>query len=215
MRVGLLALGGCAAPPLWADVVVDAPGSDPALPFGDPALAANGAYGEGCCAGGLDVYAVSPALGRTHLTLAFSAGRVLDGPGPDLVVFENPFDVASGGRFMDPAIVEVSSDGRTFVAFPHAYVGPPDTWTADPSDWEGFAGIEPVAYTEEEPSDPLDPASGGDRFDLADLPGSEGEQVRSAGVLQVRVRPAPEGLPRDPVSDGPDVDGVYALRFSR
>lgn len=215
MRGLLLALAACGPVAVPADVVIDAPGADPSVRFGDPALAVNGAYGDGCCAGSLDVYAVDPARGRVHLTLGFSAGRVTDVPGPDLVVFENPFDVASGGRFMDPAVVEVSSDGLTFVAFPHAFVGDPDVWSADPSDWEGFAGITPVSFTEDDPTDPFDPSAGGDRFDLADLPGPEGERARTDGVSHVRIVPAGPDLPSDPVSDGPDIDGVYARGFSR
>lgn len=214
MRAGVaLLVAGCAAP-LWADQVVDAPGADASRSFGDPTLAANGAVGAGPTAGGFDVYTIDPALGRTHLTLGFSGGRVFDGPGPDLVVFENPFEIAGGGVFMEPAVVEVSSDGERFVAFPHAYLGPPEG-SADPAHWVGFAGITPVAHDEPAGGDPFDPDAGGDRFDLADLPGDAGADARERGVLHVRIIPAGSAFPADPIADGPDVDAVYARGFSR
>ncbi|MCB9693629.1 MAG: hypothetical protein H6736_17590 [Alphaproteobacteria bacterium] len=218
----MIALLLACATPEHADVVLDAPGADPDVPFGDPAMAANGADGAGCCAGGTDVYSLTLDGRRPHLVLGFSGRAVVDGPGPDLVVFENAFDVRGGGRFMDPVVVGVSADGERFVDFPHAYLAAdPASWSDDPEDWQGFAGVTPTLAGPDGP-----PAhhrrAGGDRFDLADLPeGPERTAVLERGVIAIRLVPAgtivdpATGAPHpvDPVSDGPDIDAVYAWSF--
>ncbi|MEZ4318960.1 MAG: LIC_13355 family lipoprotein [Myxococcota bacterium] len=213
-------LVGCGTQVPWADTVVSAPGADDSV-FGDPALAANGAHGNGCCAGGIDVYSLNPALGRTELVLRFGE-PVLDGPGDDLAVFENAFGIdGSDERFMDPVIVSVSADGERFAAFPHDYTAPdPTVFSADPEHWVGFAGLTPVLL--DEASNPVSAAdrdlAGGDAFDLADLPESEAtDAILESGARYVRLVPATlemhpaTGLPfpADPISDGPDIDAVY------
>lgn len=200
-----------------ADVVVSAPGAD-AYAFGDPDLAVNGVRGAGEHQGSFDVYAIAPT--DDELVLAF-ADPVVDGDGPDLAVFENPFAVNGGGWFIDPVVVEVSADCVAFAAFPHAYLGhdgDPTVYAADPAAWPGFAGLGPVRlHEEDDPVDPLSDDAGGDRFDLADLVGTAPELVDD-GVLCVRLTGAAgwtdpatgAPYPRDPVSNGPDIDGVYA-----
>jgi hypothetical protein len=90
------------------------------------------------------------------ITLAFDGPAIADGPGPDLVIFENAF-VAGEQQFVEPARVLVSEDGRDWYAF-----------ACDPPSGEGCAGIEPVLATDSATA--LDPAtSGGDLFDLQDL----------------------------------------------
>jgi hypothetical protein len=177
--------------------------------FSDPELAVNGVRGEGQTQGSLDVYALTddPA---DELVLGFEE-PVLDGEGVDLVVFENPFDIASGGRFMDPVVVEVSADGESFVAFPHSY-GLAE-YSDEPSDWLGFAGITPVLLHEEQaPVDPLSPEAGGDGFDLAELqpPVAEVRFVRLTAASSWVDPLTSAAFPTDPASDGPDIDGVYA-----
>ena len=74
-----------------------------------------------------------------------------------------------------------------------------------------------VLHEELRPHDPFDPAAGGDLFDLADLPPTPAtDAIRAEGVAYIRLG-APgtnpdsgEAFPRDPVSNGPDIDGVYA-----
>lgn len=197
----LLALA-CAPESPWADEVVAAPGADPSSAFGDPALAANGARGGGTGAGGVDVYSLHLDGPREELVLSFSEHVVVDGEGPDLVVFENAFEVRGGGNFMDPVIVAVSEDGETFVEFPHRFEG--TEYDPDPAAWTGFAGIHPVRHDTDDRRTPAvdDPEAGGDRFDLAD--------VGLDFVTHIRLRPA-KGFPHDAVSDGPDIDAVYAI----
>lgn len=220
-------LAGCAASepspaPVLLDVVSDAPGAS-GEGFGDPMRAINGVRGGGPSRGGLDVYSLDYS-DRQHLTLGLSGDRVIhDGEGPDLVVFENPFRTAAGGHFMDPVVVSVSRDGIRFVELPHAYEAPdPRMYSNDPDHWRGFGGVSPVLLHEEDaPGDPFDPiAAGGDSFDLAELApeGGEAEAILREGVRFVRLSSAAVAIdprtgaryPRDPVSNGADIDGVYA-----
>ena len=110
--------------------------------------------GLGASQGSVDVVSLGNG-GR--ITVSFDDNAVVDGEGDDLVIFENPF---WGGTllFAELAFVEVSPDGVDWYAFP---------W--DAGTWEGLAGREPVLANPANGMDPLDPASGGDRFDLADV----------------------------------------------
>lgn len=194
--------------------VVSAPGAT-GEGYRDVTLAIDGVRGGGRWAGGTDVF----TLGEDELVLGVEE-PLFDGKGDDLVVFENPFDVrGSDARFMDPAVVEVSADCERFVAFPHAYLAPdPTVYEPDPASWRGFAGVQPVSL-DEDVSDlrPFDGGAGGDRFDLAVL---DDDEILDAGVRCVRITAATAwedpatGLPypADPISDGPDVDGIYVRR---
>jgi hypothetical protein len=216
-----LVLIGCGPveAPVLVDAILAAPGAS-GTGRGDAALAVNGVRGAGEHAGSLDVYSLPPG---DDAWLALDLGGTLrDGPGAELVVFENPFLISGGPRrFMDPLVVEVSADGTRWLAFPHDYQAPDEArYSWEPGSWRGFAGITPVRLHEEDaPGDPFDAeAAGGDAFDLASLPGPEGAALRAEGVRFVRLVSArivtnPDtGLPypHDPLSDGPDVDGVYA-----
>jgi hypothetical protein len=73
------------------------------------------------------------------LTLGFG-GLLFDGPGPDLVVFENAFD----DSFLELAFVEVSSDAVHWARFDAIYEGPvgPDPFLVQsPRGLYGFAGL--------------------------------------------------------------------------
>ncbi|MCB9686890.1 MAG: hypothetical protein H6735_17760 [Alphaproteobacteria bacterium] len=214
--VALALLAGCVdpgAPGRLVDVV-SAPGAT-GEGYRDVALATNGVRGGGRWAGGTDVF----TLGDDELVLGVGE-PLFDGEGDDLVVFENPFDVRGGeARFMDPAVVEVSADCERFVAFPHAYLAAdPAIYEPDPSLWAGFAGVAPVLLDEDTGElSPFDEDAGGDRFDLADV---DDDAIRTEGVRCVRITAATSwedpstGLPYpvDPISDGPDVDGIYVRR---
>lgn len=216
-----LALGACAMDvprePAFADEVVEAPGARDSM-FGDPALATNGVRGAGAAQGSLDVFSLRAG---EHLVLGWSGRRVTDGPGADLVVFENAFRFGEDGTFMDPMVVEVSLDGSEWVAFEHDYRAPDErAYSHRREDWVGFAGLTPVyLHVEQNVMDPFDPAAGGDAFDLAALDGGAlAETIRAEGFRYLRLSPASDhdnpdtGEPfvRDPLSDGPDVDGVHA-----
>ncbi len=201
--------GGSDAPPPWADEVREAPGAD-GNAFHDPSLAANGARGAGCCAGGVDVFSIAD-----HLELGWRGRRVVDGPGPDLVVFENAFQIDDARRFMDPCVVSVSADGVAWEAFPHDFQGDPADPTR-PEDWTGFAGITPtLLHVEDNPVDAFDAAvAGGDAFDLWDLPdGPVRDLALAEGIVGVRILSAEAEFPRDPAATGPDIDAVYAREW--
>lgn len=205
-------------PAVLATEVVEAPGHT-GEGFFDADLAVNGVHGEGQHAGSLDVYSLGLDADDV-LVLGWHGDVVLDVDGPDLAVFENPFDVIGGGRFMDPVVVEVSPDGVDWVAFPFAY-GAGSEYSDDPSDWDGFAGLTPVLLHEEDnPVDPLSEAAGGDRFDLADLGSDDPIAARIAdeGARYLRLSSAPAwtdpqtGAPHPAAvgANGADIDGVYA-----
>jgi hypothetical protein len=125
---------------------------------------------------------------------------------------------------MDPVVVEVSPDGQDFVALPFAFHGG-EEWSSDPADWEGFAGVGPVLlHAEDNPVDPVGADAGGDRFDLADLDPADPVAARVLGEGARYVRLSAAGLwddpatglphPMHPVSDGPDIDGVFAAALA-
>jgi hypothetical protein len=109
-----------------------------------------------------DVQNADPAdvcsLGRDGwIVLGFGAD-VLDGPGPDFIVFENAFYIrgTDSAVFDEWMIVEVSPDGDVWYTFAH------DTLSG-----EGMAGRTPPGNWGVDYADPSQ--SGGDAFDLADL----------------------------------------------
>jgi|LakMenEpi03Aug12_release.lakeMendotaPanAssembly.Ray.scaffolds.fasta_scaffold710671_1 hypothetical protein len=224
--LGALGLGGCvgagSAETVLADEVVEAPGAT-GTGFGDPVRATNGVRGGGTYTGSFDVYSLD-YLERRHIVLRFSGGPIVDGPGPDLAVFENGFrERERDAYFMDPIVVEVSIDGELWLAFPHDYVAADErSYEPHPSAWEGFAGVTPVLLHTDRGEDGLGATAGGDAFDLAELSGvTEDERalatrMRREGIRYVRLTSAailvnPDtGIPypRDPVSDGADIDGV-------
>ena len=124
--------------------------------------------GRGTDAGSLDV--VSLGLGG-EIVLEMSDPGIVDGAGPDLLVFENPFV-----GFIEPGEVSVSPDGVTWWTFPCSREAP----------YTGCAGLNPVLANPTQNSiDPTDPESaGGDAFDLADLGVAEVRFVRITDIGQ-------------------------------
>ncbi len=111
--------------------------------------------GRGALRGG--VHTLSLGNGGSA-TLSFRDNVLFDGPGDDLIVFENAFYVGEegGAIFEELAWVEVSLDGRDWVRLDY-----------DPVTREGLAGRAPVYASPRNGVDPLSPEAGGDRFDLA------------------------------------------------
>jgi len=108
-----------------------------------------------------------------RITLEFVDNEVFDGPGPDLLVFENPFLKAPGDDptvgYFELAKVEVSADGKDWKEFPF-----------DRITRRGCAGWRPVlANADENEISPTDPEkAGGDPFDLDDVGLSSARFVR-------------------------------------
>ena len=86
---------------------------------------------------------------------------MVDGPGVDLLVFENPFQKVGGDIFAETASVSVSDDGATWYDFACAA-------TDSDGGFPGCAGTHPVHSSPGNGVSPTDPAvAGGDGFDLA------------------------------------------------
>jgi len=155
MLVVMLALVACSEPessedPFADEVVAFTPGPDsnfghdrlPEIVLGPPG-------------GSLDV--ASLGCGG-EIIVRFDEPGIVEGPGVDLLVFENAFATS----FPEPGEVSVSEDGEIWWVF-----------ECDPVSLVGCAGITPTA----ELAHPTDPArAGGDGFDLASLAGAP-EQV--------------------------------------
>lgn len=126
--------------------------------------------GAGCCEGSLDV--VSLGNGGS-VTVEFAHNAIVDGPGPDFIVFENAFYVNGDESvvFAELATVAVSEDGSSWTEFP---------CTATEAPYGSCAGQAPVYAGPDAPEiDPLDPtAAGGDAFDLADVGVERARYVR-------------------------------------
>lgn len=122
--------------------------------------------------GSLDV--VSLGVGGS-ITLGFGGRRIVDGPGADFIVFENPFWIQGDmtNPFKELALVSVSTDAVTWHDF-----------SCDPAGdgagmWQGCAGWRPTIPYAVATHEPLDPEmTGGDTFDLAELGLREASYVR-------------------------------------
>ncbi len=206
-----------------AGTVVEAPG-DTGEGVQDANRAVNGVRGGGPSAGSADVFSLGFAEGEDNfLVVSWGGAWVRNGEGVDFVVFENPFEIGGGRVFMDLAVVFLSTDGTTWVPFPHDYIADDESvYAADPAAWPGFAGRYPVSYHAESNSvDPFDhAAAGGDPFDLDDLSADDAasQDIRENGFRYLKLVTAPSlinpdtGAPyvRDPSSNGADIDGVIA-----
>lgn len=153
--------------------------------FPDVVLGAPTGAGD---AGSLDVL----SLGRTgEIILSFDDIGIVDGEGPDLLVFENPFT-----GWPETGHVAVSEDGETW-----------HEWDCDPLDeaggFPGCAGVGLVWTHPDNDIDPTDPeTAGGDAFDLAEL-GVE-------RALFVRIRDSGANT-YDGTSGGFDLDAIAVV----
>lgn len=144
--------------------------------------------GGGMQAGNVDDVLSLGLGGEIVLELGIDA---IDGEGPDLIVFENPFRFAGDRVFAEPGRVAFSLDGEVFVEHP---------CTPEAEAPNGCAGFTPVLPTD----DPTDPALvGGDVFDLA--------VVGLPRVRFVRVRDAGTDLLGDDGTGGFDLDAVAVI----
>ena len=116
--------------------------------------------GKGPDQGSLDVL----SLGHGgFIVLELTDLIAVDGEGPDLLIFENPFT-----GFYETGSVAVSEDGETWAE-----------WPCDPETTEGCAGVNPVLASSTNGVDPTDPeTAGGEAYDLADVGLSPARFVR-------------------------------------
>ena len=133
-----------------------------------------------------------------EIVLDFGNRLVIDRPGPDLVIFENPFVYTLGGNervYAEPGEVSVSRDGVEWVPFPF------DSLTL-----AGAAGVTPVNGD----ADPFDPErSGGDLFDLAAIGIDSIRYLRIVDVTPI-IRDDRDHPLWDITLNGFDLDAVIA-----
>ena len=176
-------------------------------------------HGGGAFQGSTDT--LSLGLGG-WIVLAFTSGSIVDGPGVDFTVFENPFltvGLVTGAPFAEPGTVSVSDDGVAWRTFPCQLDEPPY--------YPGCAGVYPVFANADDPAapSPLVPCtipiqqlvgvpvdafqppdcSGGDSFDLAAVGLSSARFVR---IDASQLEPGSGG------TAGFDLDAVAAVHFA-
>ncbi len=161
-----------------------------------------------------------------YLTLGLGTNLV-DGPGADLIVAENPFAISVGQVYAELMFVEVSSNGHDFARFPSRFFGGDGSSFAinTPGFVSGLAGQTPV-FASASGVDPQDVVeAGGDAFDLADLrshPLVVSGAVNLRAITQVRLvdvvsTQSLDGRGRailDPSSGSADVDGVTLIHHA-
>jgi hypothetical protein len=125
-----------------------------------PGIVEGPPVGGGASKGSVDV--VSLGAGG-EIVLSFAPNAIVDGPGVDFIVFENPFYI--GGNEQQPYAelgeVSVSDDGTTWVTYP---------CTATSYPYGQCAGWHAVYSAPGNGISPVDPGTaGGDPYDLADV----------------------------------------------
>lgn len=161
-----------------------------------PAIVLGPPQGQGTGGGSLDV--VSLGVGG-EITLEFDR-VVVDGPGADLVVFENPFWAGGDPKavFAELGEVAVSENGTDWHIFPC------ETQDNEEARWPGCAGWTPTLAYDPLTTSQLDPAlTGGDAFDLATLGIQEARFIRITDL-------ATDGAPP---TAGFDLDAVGLIHF--
>lgn len=122
---------------------------------GYPQVVLGPPHGGGSSMGSLDVLSLGQ---RGEIVLELTDLGVVDGPGVDLLVFENPF-----GNFAETGVVALSEDGLTWHEFPCDA-------TNRAGGYPGCAGVKHVFSSPDNGLGATDPAvAGGDGFDLATL----------------------------------------------
>jgi hypothetical protein len=203
--------GSAAAPRFVTGIVSYTPGD--CAGFGQssaPAIVEGPPVGGGTDHGSLDVLSLG---GGGTLVLTFAPNAIVDGPGADFIVFENPFWIAgdSSNVYAEPGGVSVSDDGVTWYAFPC-------TPTLDASANDG-TGTEPpygdcggwkvVFSAPGNGISPFDPdAAGGNAYDLADLGLTHARYVK---IVDQTDEVCPDSGPDKPITNGFDLDAIAII----
>ncbi|MGH7269132.1 MAG: cell surface protein [Polyangiaceae bacterium] len=173
--------------------------SMPAIVEGPPA-------GGGSSRGSTDV--VSLGTGGS-IVVSFAPNAIVDGPGADFIVFENPFWVGGNPNdiYAEPGEVSVSDDGATWHTFPCAPAIDPasahGTGVAPP--YGACAGWHIVNSSPANGVSPIDPSvAGGDAFDLAAIGVTRARYVRIVDKTREDCPDAGGG----PNTNGFDLDAV-------
>ncbi len=139
--------------------------------------------GGGQEVGSLDVL----SLGKGgSIEVGFGTRAIVDGDGPDFVVFENAFWPGGSASqvFAEPGAVEVSDDGDSWTGFACVSAGDGE------GHFPGCAGWTPTLVYDASALVPLDPAiTGGDAFDLAEIGVARARFVRITDVSYAGAEP--------------------------
>ncbi len=152
--------------------------------------------GTGNLTGSLDV--VSLGIGG-EIVVSFEPNAIVDGPGPDFIVFENAFYAGGDATqpHVDPGEVSVSEDGVTWVTFPcEPGESPP---------YGACAGWRPVHSAPGNGISPFDvERAGGDPYDLSDV------GLKTARFVRIRDKSIGtcDGPPPRPNNSGFDLDAI-------
>jgi hypothetical protein len=144
------------------------------------------------------------------IVVSFAPNAIIDGPGPDFLVFENPFWIGgnSSDPYAEPGEVSVSDDGTTWTTFPCAPIADPQA-----SDGTGVAppypatcaGWQVVYSAPGNGISPVDPTTaGGLALDLATIGVTHARFVRIVDKTQEACPEAGAG----PTTNGFDLDAV-------
>ena len=163
--------------------------------------------GGGTGHGSLDVLSFGSG---GSIVVSFAPNAIVDGPGTDFIVFENPFRIggSSSNVYAEPGEVSVSDDGTTWHTFPCNPTFDPGaadgTGTAPP--YGACAGWHVVYSTPQNGISPFDPAvAGGDPFDLAQVGLKHARYVR---IVDRTDEVCPEAGASKPDNNGFDLDAV-------
>ncbi|MGC4119770.1 MAG: cell surface protein [Myxococcales bacterium] len=180
---------GSEVPPFAQSVVSFTPGTGAG--FGQdrfPDIVLGPPVGAGSTSGSIDVLSLGEG---GEIVLGFGSLEIVDGAGPDFIVFENPF-----GGWIETGIVAVSEDGASWSEFPCAAED-------KAGGYPGCAGVRSVSMAPDGGFSFTDPAvAGGDPFDLA--------QLGVARAKFVRIRDSGKNTYRAP-GGGFDLDAVSVI----
>jgi len=143
------------------------------------------------------------------IIVSFAPNAIVDGPGPDFIVFENAFWIGGNANniYAEPAEVSVSDDGTTWTPFPCTPVIDPaasdGTGVAPP--YGSCAGWQVVYSAPGNGISPVDPATaGGLALDLAAVGVTRARYVK---IVDKTLEACPEAGPK-PNTNGFDLDAI-------
>ncbi len=153
--------------------------------------------GGGNCQGSTHVVSLG---GGGQIVVSFEPNAIVDGPGVDFLVFENPFYVGcdpTKSLFAEPGEVSVSDDGVSWTTFPCTATSPP---------YGMCAGWHPVYSNPDNGISPVDPTmAGGDPFDLHDIGVTHARYVR---IVDKTSEPCDPDAGSRPDTNGFDLDAI-------
>ncbi len=171
-----------------------------------PGIVEGPPVGGGTDHGSTDVVSLG---GGGSIVVSFAPNAIVDGPGPDFIVFENAFWIGGNANniYAEPGEVSVSDDGTTWTPFPCTPVVDPGagdgTGVAPPyGSCAGWQVVYSAPGSGVSPADPI--AAGGLALDLADVGVTHARYVK---IVDKTHEACPESGPK-PNTNGFDLDAI-------